>query len=247
MKVSVFIPAYNARGHLSQTIARIEKDFWSQIEKVHIINDGSADDTAEIAAQLSAQYGQITVHNLPYNQGYGAVVRYGLAQALRDSSAVVVCLHGDGQYAPEMLGEICAPIVAGELDLVQGSRHAHGTAAQGGMPRYKIWAGRALCALENRVFKLKMTDYHSGYLAYSTAMLQKLPFAQLKGDFEMDLELIALARAQGFSVGEIAIPTRYADEVSYLNPWRYGLRVLRVMQRFKRGFYHNLEQDCNAF
>ena len=222
MQISIFIPAYNAGGHLSQTIARIEADFWSQIKKIHIINDGSTDNTGEIAAQLSAEYPQIVVHNFSQNQGYGKVVRFGLTQALKDQSRGIVCLHGDGQYAPEMLGEICAPIFAGNLDLVQGSRHAQGTAAQGGMPRYKIWAGHALCALENRIFKLNMTDYHSGYLAYSTAMLQKLPFAQLKGDFEMDLELIALAQAQGFRLGEIAIPTRYADEISYLNPWRYG-------------------------
>jgi hypothetical protein len=124
------------------------------------------------------------------------------------------------------------------LDLLQGSRLASGTALAGGMPLYKFLAGKALTRIENGAFGLRMSDYHSGFIMYSSRCLAALPFDGLSNSFDFDLEAIASARAKGLSVGELPIPTRYAGERSYLNPVEYGLRVLRVVARYKTGYYH---------
>ena len=123
------------------------------------------------------------------------------------------------------------------LDLLQGSRIAGGGARAGGMPRYKIAGNWALNQLERRVLRLPLTDFHSGYLIYGPRAHAQLPFARLSDSFDFDMEAIAAARARGLAVGEFPIPTHYGDEISYLNPFTYGLRVLRVLWRFKRGAY----------
>jgi hypothetical protein len=123
------------------------------------------------------------------------------------------------------------------LDLLQGSRIASGTALSGGMPLYKYIAGRILSALENRIFGLALTDYHSGFLVYGRRIFTTVKFEGLSSSFDFDLEMIASARAAGLAIGEIPIPTRYADEKSYLNPVAYGFRVLGVIVRFLLGRY----------
>ena len=120
---------------------------------------------------------------------------------------------------------------------MQGSRHKDGTAREGGMPLYKIVGGKVLTALENAVFGLKMTDYHSGYIFYSRRALESIPFDRLSYSFDFDLEVIACARCRGLKVDELGIPTHYGDEKSYLNPITYGMRVLRVMLRYRMGGY----------
>ncbi|HET9934363.1 MAG TPA: glycosyltransferase family 2 protein, partial [Polyangiaceae bacterium] len=150
---------------------------------------------------------------------------------------VVACVHADGQYSPEALPGLLAELSARRLDILQGSRIASGTALSGGMPLYKYVANAALNRLENFTLGLGMTDYHSGYLLYSRRALETVPFEQLSKGFDFDLEVIASARARGLSVAEAPVPTHYGDEVSYLNPITYGLRVLRVLWRYRQGVY----------
>jgi hypothetical protein len=126
------------------------------------------------------------------------------------------------------------------LDLLQGSRIAGGRALAGGMPVYKYLAGQALSALEERAMAAGLSDYHSGYLVYGERALSAIPFAVLSNSFDFDLEVIACAKAAGLRVGEQAIPTHYGDEISYLDPIRYGLDVLAVVARFRSGHYHRL-------
>jgi len=123
------------------------------------------------------------------------------------------------------------------LDILQGSRIASGTALSGGMPLYKYVANAILNRIENGALKLSMTDYHSGYLLYGWRALRRLPFRTLSDSFDFDLEVIASARARGFSVGEAPVPTHYGDETSHLSPIAYGIRVLRVMWNYRRGRY----------
>jgi hypothetical protein len=123
------------------------------------------------------------------------------------------------------------------VDVLQGSRHKHGTAREGGMPFYKWLAGVILTWLENKTFGLRMTDYHSGYMLYSRRAVRSIPFERLSYYFDFDLEVIASARARGLAVDEVGIPTHYGEEKSYLNPIWYGLRCLRVMLRYKLGRY----------
>jgi len=235
--ISIYMPAYNTSKLLRATVARIPAAAWEQIYCLHIINDGSSDDTAAIGDALALAYSKIRIHHNSQNCGYGAVVREGIRKCLDDGTDLILCLHADGQYAPEVLPRMLETMEGYNLDLLQGSRLAQRGALAGGMPVYKWAAGYLLCMLENRVFHLRMTDYHSGYLLYRRRFLEASGFEHFSGNFEIDLELIAAAKARGFLVGEVPIPTRYAGEVSHLNPVAYGLRVLGVLGRYLRGYY----------
>jgi glycosyltransferase involved in cell wall biosynthesis len=234
---SIFIPSYQAAGTIEAVIDRIPAELWDSLAAVHVVNDGSTDDTNAVVERIAAQQPKVVLHSQDVNRGYGAAVRRGLQLALEDASDYVVCLHADGQYPPEKLPEFLPFMAEHGVDVLQGSRHKDGTALAGGMPRYKVIAGRILTWLENRTFGLEMTDYHSGFMLYSRKAVEQIPFDQLSTYFDFDLEVIASARARGLSVAERGIPTRYADEESHLNPIWYGLRCLRVMLRFRLGAY----------
>ncbi len=235
--LSIFIPAYNAATTLSAVVDRIPKDLWLNILSVNIINDGSTDQTASVVLAMMDKYPKLKLHSFNQNQGYGHAVRHGLTLCRSSGSDYSACIHADGQYPPEFLPQFLAHMQTQQIDLLQGSRHKLGTARDGGMPLYKIVAGHVLTWLENRCFGLALTDYHSGYLVYSRRAITTIPFPELSGYFDFDLEVIASAVAMGLKVGELAIPTRYAGEKSHLQPIRYGFRVLRVLYRYLRGRY----------
>lgn len=235
--VSLIIPAYNAAQTLPTVLQRIPSSFYECIKSIWIIDDGSSDATATVIATLQDTYPNIKPIILVKNGGYGAAMCCGLQAVQQEGSAFAICLHADGQYAPEKLPDMLAAAQKETYDIVQGSRHAHGGALAGGMPYYKYVAGTLLSLLENMIFGLRLTDYHSGYLLYSNNALKKIPFATLSASFDFDLEVIASARARTLRIGEIAIPTQYANEVSYLNPLTYGLRILKVLSKYLLGKY----------
>lgn len=235
--ISLFIPAFNAAGTLQEVIGRIDGKTWQQIHRVYLINDGSEDDTWRVMQDISRRNPRCEPVLQEHNQGYGATVKHGLKRCCTDGCSFAACLHADGQYPPESILPAVTMMTERKLDLLQGSRIASGTALSGGMPLYKFIAGKLLTALENRVFKIAMTDYHSGFLVYGRGALDAVPFERLGGGFDFDLEVIATARAIGLSIGEVPIPTRYAGERSYLNPVVYGLGVLRVVIRYQLGRY----------
>lgn len=234
---AVFIPAYNAAATLEQVIARIPAASWKRIEVLIVVDDGSTDATAEIAGRLEASHAALELRRHERNGGYGTAATTGLSRCLDSRCPYAVCLHADGQYPPELMDAFVDEMAARGLDILQGSRHRHGGARAGGMPVYKIAAGKALVWLENRVFGLRMSDYHSGFMCYSRRALASIPFGELSRSFDFDLEMIASARARGLSIDERGIPTHYGDERSHLNPMTYGLRVLRVLARFASGHY----------
>jgi glycosyltransferase involved in cell wall biosynthesis len=236
-RISIFIPAYNAAAYLEGVVALIPADLWTRIISVWIINDGSTDATRQVADHLSAGDARIKAIHFPANCGYGTVVKQGLTVCRSDGCDYAVCLHGDGQYPAAMISAFIDYMVTHKLDILQGSRHAGNTALSGGMPFYKYCAGKLLCVLENRIFKLSLTDYHSGFLTYSRRALEQLRFEPLSDGFEIDLELIACARAANLTIGEKPIPTRYAGEQSYNSPIPYGIGVLKVLHRFLQGRY----------
>ncbi len=235
--LSIFIPAYNAAATLPDVLKRIPGDLWRDIGSVTVIDDGSADDTSGTVTRLMGEYPKLALHRLGSNRGYGQAVRRGLAFCRENGSEFGVCLHADGQYPPEKLAQFLEHMRRHRLDILQGSRHLQGTARAGGMPVYKIIAGRMLTWMENLCFGLDLSDYHSGFLMYSQKALRGIPFDGLSGYFDFDLEVIACARARGMRIAELGIPTRYAGEKSHLNPVKYGLRVLRVMLRYRLGRY----------
>ena len=236
-KLSIFIPAYNAEKTVRSVIARIPAVLWNDIQAVYLIDDGSGDDTSDVLQSIAEEHpGCIPVFH-KVNKGYGKTARHGLELCSGDGCAFAVCLHADGQYPPEMIAEGIGKMEGEHADILQGSRIASGTALSGGMPRYKYISGKILTLLENMVFGMRMTDYHSGFLIYRTEALQKIRFSSLSGSFDFDLEMIASARAARMKIIEMPIPTRYADEVSYLNPVHYGLRVLSVLVKYAAGRY----------
>ncbi len=237
MKLVVVVPAYDAARHLAGVVDRICAHRPPDLARIIVVDDGSRDQTAEIARGLAAERPVLTLVQRPANGGYGAAMKDGLAAARAAGADVVATVHADGQYGPELLGELSSALARRRLDLVQGSRIAGGGARAGGMPRYKIAGNWVLNQLERRVLGLPLTDFHSGYLIYGPRALAALPFARFSDSFDFDLEAIAAARARGLAVGEEPIPTHYGDEVSHLNPVTYGLRVLRVLWRFQRGVY----------
>lgn len=236
----VVVPAYQAGSTLRDTLERIPPETWEAIGHLIVIDDGSTDDTLRIARKLAEENPKIRPLPNGRNLGYGPTVRRGLIEARSMGCEVAAILHADGQYPPERLLEFAAILGRRKLALLQGSRHLSGGARRGGMPIYKILAGKILVALENRVFALRLTDYHSGFLFHHRTALERIPYESLSDSFDFDLEVIACARAAGLPVGEEAIETRYADEVSHLRPIPYGMRVLGVLRRYGGGHYHRL-------
>ncbi len=239
-KISIFMPAYNAARHIENVINRIPEDIRGNIASIWIINDGSEDDTRKVIDGLARRIDTIKAVHFDKNRGYGVAVKKGLELSRDDGSDAAVCLHSDGQYPPEYIPACVETMKKKGYDILQGSRISSGTALSGKMPLYKFIANRALTFFENIVFRLKLTDYHSGFIFYSRRALDNIPFDRLSESFDFDVEVIACARTLGLGIGEHPIPTRYADEVSYLNPITYGFRILGVMFKYLSGHYRRL-------
>jgi len=198
------------------------------------------DATKETCDALAKTNDKIRVIHFGWNRGYGKAACEGLARCMQDDCDFAVCLHSDGQYPPESIVDFVDKMGCESIDVLQGSRIASGTALSGGMPMYKYIANRILTFFENIVFNLSMTDYHSGMLFYGRKALDIIPFYCLSPSFDFDLEVIACAKSKNLTIREMPIPTRYAGEISYLNPITYGLRVLLVMGNFILRKYENV-------
>ncbi len=257
----IFVPAYNVEKTLCEVLSRIDESVLVR-SQVLVIDDGSHDGTAlafqkfiesdylnvpvnvecddDFGSSQNAECAKVLRNHFEYlkfeqNSGYGAVVKKGIAAGLASGAAFVACLHGDGQYPAEKLGEFFDEMENRNLDLLQGSRHAvAGSAKAGNMPLYKRIGGALLTAIENRAFRVRLTDRHSGFIVYSSRFLETVDLNRLSPSFDIDLELIAIADARNFAIAELPIPTRYADEKSNLNVVTYGLRVLRQVWRRMR-------------
>jgi glycosyltransferase involved in cell wall biosynthesis len=237
MSLIVVMPAYQAARHVRRVLERVLAVKVPAPSRVVVVNDGSRDATRDEVLAVAENDPRVELFDRPLNGGYGAAMKDALRLARTGDPDVVVCVHSDGQYSPEALPALIAALRERRLDVLQGSRIASGTALSGGMPLYKFVANAALNVLENRTLGLAMTDYHSGYLVYGRRALERIPFDRLSDSFDFDLEVIATARARGLSVGEAPVPTHYGDEVSHLDPLTYGLRVLRVLLRYRAGRY----------
>jgi glycosyltransferase involved in cell wall biosynthesis len=234
------MPAYNAGATIERVFTRIPMSVREQIARYVVVDDGSTDDTQAALERLQGEYPSLVALQHPQNRGYGGAIKTLLARAREEGAEVGVVLHADGQYSPELLPELLAPFERDEADIAQGSRMLGGGALKGGMPLYKYLANKALTSIENLAFGLSLAEYHSGYMLYSARALAELPFEKLSGSFDIDLELIVMARVLGLRLVEVAIPTIYAGEKSHLKPVEYGLRVLSVVRRYRQGYYDGL-------
>jgi len=221
------MPAYNAVRTLQQTCAELPREI---VDDILVVDDHSSDATVELAKELHLT---TFVHNR--NLGYGRNQKTCYREALRRGADIVVMLHADYQYSPRLVTAIASMIAYGEYDLVLGSRILGVGALRGGMPLYKYISNRFLTFFQNIAFDHKISEYHTGYRAYSREVLRKLPLEQNSDDFIFDAEVLAQAIYLGFRMGEISCPARYFPEASSLNFLRsakYGVQVLWVSVKF---------------
>ncbi len=232
-RVAVVLPAFRAGKTLERTVAEIPRDV---AEDVLLVDDASDDDTVEVAKRLGLR---TFVH--ARNLGYGGNQKTCYREALKLGADIVVMLHPDYQYSPRLVGAMASMVASGHYDVVLGSRILAQNARDGGMPLYKYVANRALTFVQNWLMRQKLSEYHTGYRAFSRAVLESLPLSENSDDFVFDNQMLCQAIAAGFRVGEISCPTRYFAEASSINFRRsvtYGFGVLRCAwkySRFRRG------------
>jgi glycosyltransferase involved in cell wall biosynthesis len=227
-KIAVVLPAYNAARTLQQTYAEIPHDI---VDDVILTDDASKDGTIAAAAAL----GIYTIRH-QHNTGYGGNQKTCYAAALARGADIIVMLHPDYQYTPRLITAMASMLTSGHFDAVLASRILGRGALAGGMPLYKYIANRVLTLVENMLLGIKLSEYHTGYRAWTREVLERLPLRACSDDFVFDNQMIAQAVQFGFRIGEISCPTRYFAEASSINFRRsviYGFGVLRTALAFR--------------
>ena len=222
-KVVVVMPAYNAAKTLRMTYADLPREV---VDLVILVDDGSRDQTREIARELGLE---LFIHNRNY--GYGANQKTCYREALRAGAEIIVMVHPDYQYDPTLLPEVIRPIEERRADVVLGSRLL-GDPRKGGMPWWKYLGNRFLTGLENRVFRLRLSEYHTGYRAYHRRALEHVNFELNSDNFDFDQQIIAQMVESGLRIAEVPVPTRYfaeASSASFRQSAIYGVSVLRLL------------------
>ncbi|MET0135246.1 MAG: bifunctional glycosyltransferase/class I SAM-dependent methyltransferase [Kibdelosporangium sp.] len=235
-RIGIMVVAYNAASTLSATLDRIPVEFRDQIDEVIVLDDASHDETFSYGQSWAERDDtpKTLVIRHTKNLGYGGNQKAGYALAMDRGWDIVVLLHGDGQYAPEMLPQMVAPLVRGECDAVFGSRMMKkGDAKRGGMPFYKRVGNRVLTEFENRMLGTSLTEFHSGYRAYSVAALRDIPLEHNTDEFDFDTQIIIQLSHAGKKIVEIPIPTYYGDEICYVNGMKYAKDVVSDVIEFK--------------
>ena len=223
------LPAYNAEATLSRTVAELDRDV---IDEVVLVDDASSDQTVSLAREL----GLDADLSMTVNKGYGGNQKTCYRQALELGADVIVMVHPDYQYSPLLVPAMASMIAYGEYDMVLGSRILAQNSVARGMPRYKYVSNRFLTFVENIALSQKLSEYHTGLRAFSSALLGSLPIERNSDDFVFDNQIIAQAVAAGARIGEVSCPTRYEADSSSINlrrSIRYGLGVLRTCADYR--------------
>jgi len=237
-RIGILIVTFNAVSTLNKVLKRITPNVWKNVEEIAVFDDASQDATYELAMGLKhfRQLDKLQVLSNSKNLGYGGNQKAGYRYFMEKGFDIVVLLHGDGQYAPEILSHLYHPIVADEADAVFGSRmlRTYGGALKGGMPLYKYAGNRILTTFENRALGMNLTEFHSGYRAYSLHALRNVDFTHMTDDFHFDTEIIIKLQHQHLRIKEVPIPTYYGDEICYVNGMRYARDVARAVRRYRQ-------------
>ena len=237
-RIGILIVTYNALTTLTKVLKRITPEVWKNVEEIAVFDDASEDATYELAMGLKTLRGLPKLHVLKHqkNLGYGGNQKAGYRYFMEKGFDAVVLLHGDGQYAPEILSHLYHPVVNGDADAVFGSRmmKTYGGPLKGGMPLYKYLGNRILSIFENRSLDLHLTEFHSGYRAYNLHALAKIDFTHMTDDFHFDTEIIIKLQHQRFRIEEVPIPTYYGTEICYVNGMRYAWDVFKAVRRYKQ-------------
>jgi 2-polyprenyl-3-methyl-5-hydroxy-6-metoxy-1,4-benzoquinol methylase len=235
-RIGILVVAYNAASTLASVLDRIPKEFRSRITQVFVCDDASDDSTylVGLGYKQVANDLPLTVIRHRENLGYGGNQKAGYRLAIEHELDIIVLLHGDGQYAPECLEDIIAPLERGECDAVLGSRMmVKGDARKGGMPLYKYVGNRILTRFENALLGTSLSEFHSGYRAYSVKALASIPFDRNSDGFNFDTQVIIQLVDSGKKIIEVPIPTYYGDEICYVNGLRYARDVAGDVVRYR--------------
>jgi glycosyltransferase involved in cell wall biosynthesis len=252
-RLLVFIVAYNAEKTIRKVVQRIPASLRDSYDAdVLIIDDSSKDSTFEQSHSVSQDQAipfRVTAMFNPVNQGYGGNQKIGYRYALENHYDFVALIHGDGQYAPELLPELLEPLRAGQASAVFGSRMMTPNGAlEGGMPLYKFVGNKTLTWIQNKLLGSNMSEFHSGYRLYSVNALAGIPFQRNSNDFHFDTEIIVQLMIAGLKIKELPIPTFYGDEVCHVNGWKYGLNVLVAALKARlqsAGLFYDRKFDCS--
>jgi glycosyltransferase involved in cell wall biosynthesis len=235
-RIAVVLPAYNAEKTLEATVREVP----DLVDVCILVDDHSSDRTIEVAKQLGLQF---FMHDRNY--GYGRNQQTCYREALAAGADVVIMLHPDYQYTPLLVTAMASMVAYGVYDVVLGSRILGGQALRGGMPIWKYVSNRFLTAFENLFLRVKLSEYHTGYRAFSRDVLTRLPLLENSDDFVFDNQMVAQCVHFGFRIGEVSCPTKYFEDASSINFRRsvkYGLGVLSTtlqfaLQRFGLGHF----------
>ncbi|MBU1868596.1 glycosyltransferase family 2 protein [Patescibacteria group bacterium] len=226
-KIVVVMPAYNAEKTLEKTYNEIPKDV---VDEILVTDDHSRDATVEVAKRLGLE---VYLHEK--NRGYGGNQKTCYRKALEKNADIIIMLHPDYQYPPKLITAMAGLICSEMFDVVLGSRILGGYATKGGMPLYKYFSNRILTFIENFILGLKLSEYHTGYRAFSRKVLLSLPILENSDDFVFDNQIIAQAGFYGYRIGEITAPSKYAKESSSISFKRsviYGIGVIWTTIQF---------------
>lgn len=235
-RVLIFVVAYNAETTIAQVLSRIPASLQQPDVEVLIIDDSSKDETflSGLRYQQAHSAFKITVLRTPENQGYGGNQKLGYRYAIENNFDLVALVHGDGQYAPEKLPALLAPLIADDADAVFGSRMIEKRAARaGGMPLYKWLGNQILTAFQNRMLGTNFSEFHSGYRIYSTRALARVPFEKNTNDFHFDTEIIIQFVLKKLRIWEVPIPTYYGNEICHVNGLNYAANICLTMLRVR--------------
>jgi 2-polyprenyl-3-methyl-5-hydroxy-6-metoxy-1,4-benzoquinol methylase len=237
-RIGILIVTYNAITTLPGVLKRITPNVWTNVEEIAVFDDASQDATYELAVgmKMLRSMPKLKVLRQRRNLGYGGNQKAGYRYFMDKGFDVVVLLHGDGQYAPEILSDLYQPIIAGRADAVFGSRmmQTYGGPFKGGMPAYKYVGNRILSHFENWSLGMNLTEFHSGYRAYNLHALRNINLTEMTDDFHFDTEIIVKLHHQHNRIEEVPIPTYYGSEICRVNGLKYARNVVRSVIRYRQ-------------
>ncbi len=234
-RIGILVVAYNAEATLRSVLERIPPAIMDKVEEIFVFDDASHDHTYEVGVDYQRQMGQdkLRIYRNPVNLMYGGNQRRGYQYAIDRGLDIVVLLHGDGQYAPEVMEDLLTPLETGQADMVMGSRMlVPGAALKGRMPLYKYVGNKILTWLENRLAGTRLSEFHSGYRAYSVRALETIPLNTLTTNWHFDTQIILEFLKRRYRIKEVPIPTYYGDEICHVNGIPYAANCVRETLMF---------------
>ncbi len=238
-RIGILVVAYNAQATLRQTLRRIPHELRPKIEEIFVFDDASQDGTYEVGKVCQSDFEgtKFSIFRNPVNLMYGGNQRKGYQYAIEQGLDIVVLLHGDGQYAPEVMQSLLGPLERGQADMVMGSRMmVPGAARRGNMPLYKYVGNKILTWMENRLLGTRLSEFHSGYRAYSVRALANIPLDTLTWNWHFDSQIIIEFIKRGYRIAEVPIPTYYGDEICRVNGIPYAMHC--VASALKHALLH---------